>query len=204
MTPKIVNKEAKKMEIIHAAIKVFSEKGMVKAKMADIALEAGIGKGTIYEYFRSKEDVFASGFQIFFQGMQEQIERAINSTMDPVEQLRYLISVSFKSFLQHGSDLAMIMMDFWAEGIRNKDEKILNAVDLRKIYHEFRIMIKAIIENGIKRGVFRNVDSHHVASLLIGALDGIMLQWIMDHKVIDLNKVTESVNDIFINCLYKK
>ena len=204
MTPKIVNKEAKKMEIIHAAIKVFSEKGMVKAKMADIALEAGIGKGTIYEYFRSKEDVFTSGFQIFFQGMQEQIETAINSTTDPVEQLRLLINVSFRSFLHYGSDLAMIMMDFWAEGIRNKDEKILKAIDLRKIYYEFRIIIKAIIDNGIKQGVFRKVDSHHVASLLIGALDGIMLQWIMDHKAIDLTKVTESVNDIFINCLYKK
>ena len=204
MAPKIVDKEAKKIEIIHAAIRVFSEKGMVKAKMADIALEAGIGKGTIYEYFRSKEEVFASGFQIFFQGMQDQLETAISSTSDPVEKLRLLITMSFKSFLQHGSDLAMIMMDFWAEGIRNKDEKILDAVDLRKIYYEFRVIITAIIDNGIKKGVFRKVDSHHVASVLIGALDGIMLQWIMDHEAIDIEKVTESVIDLFINCLYIK
>jgi len=192
------------MEIIHAAIKVFSKKGMVKAKMADIAMEAGIGKGTIYEYFRSKEEVFISGFQMFFQGMQDKIETALNSTTNPVEQLKLLINLSFKSFLQHGSDLAMIMMDFWAEGIRNKDEKILSAIDLRQIYHEFRIIIQAIINNGIDRGVFRKVDSHHVASLLIGSLDGIMLQWIMDHKAIDLEKVTESVIDNFLNGLYKK
>ena len=123
--------------------------------------------------------------------MQDQLETAISSTSDPVEKLRLLITMSFKSFLQHGSDLAMIMMDFWAEGIRNKDEKILDAVDLRKIYYEFRVIITAIIDNGIKKGVFRKVDSHHVASVLIGALDGIMLQWIMDHEVIDIEKVTE-------------
>ena len=204
MAPKIVDKDAKKIEIIHAAVKVFSEKGMVKAKMADIALEAGIGKGTIYEYFRSKEEVFASGFQMFFQGMENQIESALSSTTDPVEQLKLLINLSFKSFLQHGSDLAMIMMDFWAEGIRNKDEKILNSIDLRQIYHEFRIMIQSIINNGIEQGVFRQVDTHNVAALLIGALDGIMLQWIMDHKVIDLEKITDSVIDSFLYGLYKK
>ena len=204
MAPKIVDKDAKKIEIIHAAVKVFSEKGMVKAKMADIALEAGIGKGTIYEYFRSKEEVFASGFQMFFQGMENQIESALSSTTDPVEQLKLLINLSFKSFLQHGSDLAMIMMDFWAEGIRNKDEKILNSIDLRQIYHEFRIMIQSIINNGIEQGVFRQVDTHNVAALLIGALDGIMLQWIMDQKVIDLDKITDSVIDNFLYGLYKK
>ena len=170
MTPRIVDKEAKKIEIIHAAVKVFSTKGMVKAKMADIALEAGIGKGTIYEYFRSKEEVFSSGFTIFFQGMKEQIETAIKSTSDPVEQLRILINVSFKSFLYHGSDIAMIMMDYWAEGIRNKDEKILNSINLRKIYTEFRTMIKIILDNGMNQGVFRKVDSHHVASVLILSL----------------------------------
>lgn len=204
MTPKIVDKEAKKMDIINAAVKVFSTKGMVKAKMADIALEAGVGKGTIYEYFRSKEDVFASGFQIFFQEMQQQIEGAIKSTSDPVEQLRFLINVSFKNFLYHGSDMAMVMMDYWAEGIRNKDENILNAINLRKLYSEFRTIIKTILDNGMREGVFRKVDSHHVASLLIGALDGLMLQWIMDHKIIDLDKATESVIDLFINCLYIK
>jgi len=203
MTPRIVNKEAKKMEIIQAAVKAFSTKGMVKAKMADIAQVAGIGKGTIYEYFRSKEEVFAAGFQIFFQEMKQQIESAIKTTCDPVEQLRLLINVSFKSFLHHGSDIAMIMMDYWAEGIRNKDEKILDAINLRKIYSEFRTMIRTIVDNGMRQGVFRTVDSHHVASVLIGAMDGLMLQWIMDHQDIDLDKATESVMDLFINCLCK-
>ena len=98
----------------------------------------------------------------------------------------------------------MIMMDFWAEGIRNKDEKILDSIDLRQIYHEFRIMIQSIINNGIEQGVFRQVDTHNVAALLIGALDGIMLQWIMDQKVIDLEKITDSVIDNFLYGLYKK
>lgn len=204
MAPKIVDKEEKKIEIIHAAIKIFSEKGMVKAKMADIAIVAGIGKGTIYEYFRSKEEIFAAGFQMFFQGMQDDIEAALQSTTDPVEQLKLLINHSFKGFLHHGSDLAMIMMDFWAEGIRNKDDKILNAINLKQIYHEFRVMIQSILNNGIEQGVFRPVDTHNVASLFIGALDGVMLQWIMDQNVIDLEKITDSVIDNFLYGLCKK
>lgn len=204
MAPKIVDKEAKKLEIIHAAVKVFSKKGMVKAKMADIAETAGIGKGTIYEYFRSKEDIFAAGFKIFFQDMEKEIESALKSTENPVEQLKILIRLSFTGFLQHGAEMAAIMMDFWAEGIRNKDEKILSAIDLKKIYHEYRIIIQSILNNGIEKGIFRQMDTLHTASFLIGALDGVMLQWIMDHNVIDLEKMTDSVIDTVLNGIYAK
>ena len=63
MSPKIIDKEAKKAEILQAAMQVFSRKGVAKTRMADIAVAAGIGKGTIYEYFRSKEEIFAAAFQ---------------------------------------------------------------------------------------------------------------------------------------------
>ena len=59
MAPKIVDKEAKKTQIIIAATQVFSKLGVAKTKMIDIAQAAGIGKGTIYEYFRSKEEIFS-------------------------------------------------------------------------------------------------------------------------------------------------
>ena len=60
--PKIVDKAAKKNEILLAAMRLFAEKGVVNSKMADIAIAAGIGKGTIYEYFRSKEEIFGEAF----------------------------------------------------------------------------------------------------------------------------------------------
>ncbi|MDP6593244.1 MAG: helix-turn-helix domain-containing protein, partial [Candidatus Marinimicrobia bacterium] len=50
----------KRTQIIQAAIKVFARKGLERGKIADVAKEAGIGKGTVYEYFRSKEEIFSA------------------------------------------------------------------------------------------------------------------------------------------------
>ena len=56
-------KEDKQKQIIRAAAEVFAKKGFARTVMADIALQAGIGKGTTYEYFKSKEDLFFAVFQ---------------------------------------------------------------------------------------------------------------------------------------------
>jgi len=186
--PRIVDKDAKKMEILHVAMQVFAQKGVVKTKMIDIATAAGIGKGTIYEYFSSKEDIFKSAFVFFFQSLDDTIQKAIGKTDNPMEQLTLVVEKSFVGILHSEAGFAEIMMDFWAEGVRNKDREVLDTIDLKGIYAGYRKVIKQILDNGIREGVFREVDTTAMASLLIGAMDGIMLQWILDHKAVNIRK----------------
>jgi AcrR family transcriptional regulator len=167
--------------------------------MADIALAAGIGKGTIYEYYRSKEEIFGEAFKLVFDNMEIQLAESIGDTDDPTEKLRRLIDVSLKGFLENTGNLAAIMMDFWAEGIRNKDANIMNLINLEQIYSEYRLMIADILYDGIKKGVFRDVDAPSLAAVIIGALDGIMLQWIINKDVINIAKVSEVIFDTLIN-----
>lgn len=199
MAPKIVDKEVKRMEILHAAIRVFSEKGVAKTKMIDIATAAKIGKGTIYEYFRSKDEVFAGTFTMFFEGMEGMLAEAVQSTDDPKEQLRKIIYASLVDFVKHGGEFIDIMMDFWAESVRNKDENMFEVFNLKKIYSDFRNLIIGILESGITKGIFRPIDSHAMASFLIGALDGLMLQQIMEPGVFDIKKAADAICDGFIN-----
>jgi len=203
MAPKTVNRDAKKMEILQAAIRVFSEKGVAKTKMIDIASAAKIGKGTIYEYFRSKEEVFAGTFSLFFQGMEEMLNEAVQSTNDPEKQLKNMITASLVDFMEHGGEFIDIMMDFWAESVRNKDEDILVVMNFNQLYNEYRGMIISILESGIAQGIFRPIDSHAMASFLIGALDGLMLQQIMEPGIFDMQKVADVICDGFINGLKK-
>ena len=202
--PKIVDKEAKKMEILHAAMKVFSQKGVVKTKMIDIAVAGGVGKGTIYEYFRSKEEIFATAFSYFFENMTTTISSAIEGEKNPLRQLQLLVQKSFDAILHGGDDFPDIMMDFWAEGVRNKNEDVLQTVNLKAMYAEYRKMVKQILENGINNGVFRPIDTQAAASVFIGSFDGIMLQWILDRKEINLPEVTKVLLDSFINGIVKK
>lgn len=202
--PKIVDKQAKKMEILHVSIRVFAQKGVVKTKMIDIATAAGIGKGTIYEYFSSKEDIFKTAFEFFFQSMEQTIREALVKTDDPLKQLQLLVEKTFEGMMHGGENFAEIMMDFWAEGVRNKNREVLDTIDLRGIYSRYRKMIKGILDNGIKQGVFREMDSKMVASVFIGTLDGIMLQWILDHRAINIRKGYQVLLESMIEGIKKK
>ncbi len=202
--PRVVDKEAKKMEILHAAMHVFAKKGVVKTKMIDIATVAGVGKGTIYEYFRSKEEIFLSAFTYFFRTMESMVSDALSKEDDPLKQLELIMTISLDAFMHIGDEFADIMMDFWAEGIRNKNNVVLDAIDLKGLYANYREVIQHILEKGIKEGVLKPMDTESTASVFIAAFDGIMLQWIMDRKAVDLRKIPNVLFDGFIEGIKKR
>lgn len=177
MSPKIVEKETKKQQIVKAAISVFAQKGFNNAKMIDIAKAAAIGKGTIYEYFRSKDEVFLAAFNSFKQETDTEIAKRIFLLTNPKEKLAVFIQASFEVYLK-SADFVEIVFDFWAEGIRERHQQI----DLKQIYDEYRKYIVSILEEGIHAGVFRKMNSNLVASTIFGAMDGLMLQWILNKQ----------------------
>ncbi len=88
MSPKIVDKEKRKEEIALATLEVFAEKGFEATSMSQIAKIVGIGKGTIYEYFESKEEVILSAIKAWVETIQSEVERQMEGIDDPVERLR--------------------------------------------------------------------------------------------------------------------
>ena len=198
MSPKVVDKEAKKKQIITAAIHVFARNGVTKTRMVQIAEAAGIGKGTIYEYFRSKEEIFSSAFNTMFAEMEKRLQQIIASDIGPLEKLRQLIYTSIDFYGHEASDFSAIMMDFWAEGIRTKNEEILHAINLKQIYRDFRQLISLIVKDGIKQGVFKKTDPTAFAAITMAAMDGIFLQIIMEPEIIDHNKIKKVFEDTLL------
>lgn len=203
MAPRVVDKEAKKNEIIFASLKVFSSKGIANAKIADIAAEANVGKGTIYEYFRSKEEIFASAFNSMFADMETRTLQAIDKTDDPLKKLKLLVEITLDYHMQDAGEFAAIMMDFWAEGIRTKNETMLNMINLKHVYTEYRTIISNIITDGMKKKVFNKVDSNSFAAMTVAMLDGIFLQIIMEPDVIDIKKIKKTITDTLFAGLLK-
>ena len=201
--PKIVNKEQKKMEILQSAIYVFAEKGIQKTKMIDIAEKAGIGKGTIYEYFDSKENIFEEAFHSHFGQMELQVTQLAESSSDAVTKLKILMRTTLVDFFIEHGEFAGIMMDFWAEGIRQKDENILGIVNLKDMYTMFRGVVSDILQQGIDEGVFKTMNKFAVASAIIGSFDGLLLQWIVDREAINLDSLTNELLSVLIGGLKK-
>ena len=192
MSPRIVNKDEKKRQIVDAAMKVFAKNGLYNAKMIDIAEAAGIGKGTIYEYFKSKEDIFLEAFNYFMKEMEAQMGVRLFRLTDPSEKLIAIIEVFFDSF-ETFHESTYIMFDFWAEGIRKRDARMEEL--LKNVYYEYRQFLSSILDEGKAKGVFRDLNSHMVASSIVGAMDGLILQWIIFGHDYDVHLArTEFIN----------
>ena len=117
MCPKVIDKKAKRQEILKAAMTVFARKGVAGTKMTDVAESAGIGKGTIYEYFKSKEEIFSEAFQHFLEQMDSIMARRLFRVHDPMEKLKALIAGWFDVMQTVSTDFLEITMESSRKGV---------------------------------------------------------------------------------------
>ncbi len=193
--PIIVDKKEKKAKILDAAIRIFSRQGRRSTKISDIAEEAGIGKGTIYEYFNSKDEVFAASFDHFMMKLEEVIARRLFRTHDPMDKLQVYFASWIEVFEGEHRDYLEIVLDFWAEGIRGRNDTSL--IQLERLYAENIKVLDSILTECVDKGRLKPMDTRLAASILLGALDGLMLQWVLFGDAFDLKKAAE----LFVNTM---
>ena len=201
MTPKIIDKEEKKQQILEAAIRVFAKFGLPNTRMPNIAQAAGIGKGTIYEYFKSKEDLFIAAFNAFVKESNTRIEKQMRKIHDPEEKMRAYFRGWIEIVDSDVMELADIMLDMWAGGIRSTEEK--DKFNLKGMYENYREQIVQILDEGIRQKKFKPMDTTIVSSIIIGTLDGLFIQWIMDRDIFQIREAMETLERIIIDGLTK-
>jgi AcrR family transcriptional regulator len=197
--PKRVDKEKKKEQILKAAIHTFAKLGVSNTKMSDIANATGMGKGTLYEYFRSKDEIFTCTFQLFMKRVEEAVACRFHKVEDPLEKLTAYFDAWIDVFESDYLEYIEIMLDFWAEGFREK--KDFESLDINSLYHESRTMLENILKEGIERGQIKPVDTFLTASILLGSLDGLLVQWVFDKKIFDLKKAVQVFKTMLIDGL---
>jgi TetR/AcrR family transcriptional regulator, repressor for uid operon len=171
----IVDKEKKKKEIIHAARVVFRSKGFYNCSIAQIAREAGIGKGTIYEYFTSKDELFLEVFfDVFDQIMLKMIE-TMDTERRPVKKIK-LFFENMAQFYDEMKDELSLLFEFWGMFSR-QDEKGVIDLNIGNYYMRFVEHFARIFEEGKQRGTIRSkVSSQSAAFMLLALTDGIAFQ----------------------------
>jgi len=200
--PKKVDTDKKKELILSAALEIFSRNGPVKTKMSEIAEEAGIGKGTIYEYYSGKDELFAATFTYHMHRIEEFMSSKLQRVASPLEKLKLYITL-WPEFLK-GSHLETmdIFLHYWAESIRSKHG--IESFNLLQMYEKNRAFLCSLIQECIELNKIRPVDPSLTASIILGSLDGILIQWILDRELYDLDAAADALADIFINGLTNK
>jgi TetR/AcrR family fatty acid metabolism transcriptional regulator len=183
----------KREAILRAAIQVFAHNGYFNSKVADIARQAGIADGTVYLYFKSKEEILHS---VFDRSMEKAIadgKKQLAGITDPREKLRRIALLHLER-LGSDRDLAVVfqvelrgstkfMQEFSAAG-----------------FAEYLGLIRTTFEEGQRAGDFRpDLNAKVMAKILFGALDEMATNWILSKKRYKLAPMADQVLDIFLN-----
>jgi AcrR family transcriptional regulator len=198
MSPRLVDKNKKKKALLMAARRVFARKGFAATKIDDVAREAGIGKGTVYEYFRSKDDIFFA----LYEEMKIELHRRIfelDHALPPREKLHRLVVSALQAF-EHWRDFGYILLDFWA---MHKNGASAN-IRFDEIYDEARSNLSLLIREGIRTGDFKKVNPTDTASALIAIFDGLLLQWIFNPRSFSPRTVADTVFDLICKGIEKR
>jgi TetR/AcrR family fatty acid metabolism transcriptional regulator len=183
----------KREAILRAATKVFARNGYFNSKVADIAQEAGVADGTVYLYFKSKDEILHS---IFDRGMEEAIsegQRQLAEIGDPREKLRRVAHLHLER-MGADRDLAVV---FQVE-LRGSTKFMEEFSGGR--FAEYLGMIRAIFEEGQNSGVFRkDLNTKILAKVFFGALDEMATNWILSRKRYKLAPLADQVLDILLN-----
>jgi TetR/AcrR family fatty acid metabolism transcriptional regulator len=182
----------KREAILRAAIKVFASKGFFNSKVADIAGEAGVADGTVYLYFKNKDDILHS---IFDRAMAEFIaegKKELAGLGSPEARLKRIAELHLER-LGDDRDLAVVfqvelrgstkfMQEFSASG-----------------FAEYLDIIRQTFAEGQKAGVFRNDMKPVVcAKILYGALDEMVTNWVLSSKSYPLAPMAGEVLKVFL------
>ena len=180
-------KEEKRGLIIGAAAKVFARRGFASTLMAEIAIEAGIGKGTLYEYFDSKEDLFFAVFEWFVKATEAEAKVSISALGGSASERLGALSDSLMSSWAQMEDMYSLVMEFWSASASSQMRERFKQA-FKNGYSDFRQIVSTLIREGIERGEFQpHVDIESVAAALVGTWDALLLQaWFDD----DFNPLT--------------
>jgi TetR/AcrR family fatty acid metabolism transcriptional regulator len=187
----------KRILITEAAIEVFADKGFHQARISDIAKRAGVADGTIYLYFKNKEDLLLSIFEEKMDELLAGLGEALESTDDPIERIRRFARFHFGQVRDHRSAAEVLQVEL------RLSNKFLKEYRPEKLWAYLGVFGQ-IIREGQSRGIFRSdVDPFIGMWSFFGALDELAMQWVLSRRAdrFPLDLAADQVADVFIRGL---
>ena len=196
--PPKLDRTDKRDALLRAAIDTFAARGFFNAQVADVARSAGVAAGTVYLYFRGKDDLLIS---IFERTMKEAIadgRRSVDALTDPVERLREIARLHLGRL---GRDRALAVVFQVELRQSTKFMERFSSTQLR----EYLGIIRSVIADGQARGVFRGAISPTLAAkLFFGALDEMATNWILSRRKYTLASEADAIVELFVGGLAQR
>ncbi len=166
----------KRFRILRAAVKVFAKNGFHNSRISEIAREAEVASGTIYLYFRNKDDILINVFEESLDDIIRDMEKELGATDDPRLRVKLFIRRHLKLMKEHRELAEVLQVEL------RQSYKFMKEYE-PKHWIKYLNIIARIFKEGQEKGLFREDLSLGVTKrALFGALDEIALHWVLTKK----------------------
>ncbi len=188
--------EIRRNQILDAATKVFVRLGFQHARMDDIVEEFGLSKGTLYWYFKSKEDIINAILRRLFTGELENLGSLLQAEGTVSERLMQLTNNRVIGMKQM-PDLVPIIFEFYAVAVHQQWVKQF----IGEYFKHFRGLLEDLINQGIDRGEFHPVNAAETAISFASMYEGLTIHWLMEPEAVQWDILSENSIPMLLNGL---
>lgn len=180
-------------QIVDAAVIVIAENGYHQAQVSKIAKEAGVADGTIYLYFKNKEDILISVFREKMAIFVNNVEVILKQDIDTSEKLFRLIDSHFR-ILHEDRHLAIVTQ----LELRQSNKEL--RLRINEVLKEYLMLLDAILKEGIVNGALdEGLDIRLARQMVFGTIDETITSWVMNDQKYDLMKLSPEVHRLIMN-----
>ncbi|ETR69122.1 MAG: TetR/AcrR family transcriptional regulator, fatty acid metabolism regulator protein [Candidatus Magnetoglobus multicellularis str. Araruama] len=191
-----MNKNTKNNEkyhrILDAAVKIFAEQGFHNSTISQIAREAGVADGTIYLYFKNKQDILFQFFAYKTRLVFDHFKEAVDKESNAIDKLRCLIRIHFEEF-QRDRNMAEVYRMETRQSHRQMESQIK---EMTKMYLD---LISSIVEQGQEEATMRqDIFLALVKRFILGAVEEVINVWVISGGKYDLLSQADPLVDLFL------
>jgi len=177
--------------IFHAVVK----KGYANCTITDISEAANLSRGILHYYYKNKKEMLLALMTSLGNTHYEGLSHIMGETEDVREKLKSIVRFHYMDESKSFHDTAGVWVEFWGQAPHDPEVREL----IRTIQARLRERIADLILEGIAQGVFRKVDPHHTASVIMSMMQGPTLQWNVDRKAVKIRTLARILEE-FIAC----
>jgi Transcriptional regulator len=182
--------EVRRNQLTKAAYKVVSRKGYYNFTVRDIAKEAGLSTGLVHYYFKNKDDLLVSVLRVMNENLSFYLAKALEQTDDPKEKLIIFMDEAFH-LVEREKEYFHVLIDFWTQINHNERMRKANI----KLYQAYRTECAKIIQEGIEKKAFKNVDVQYTATMIVAFVQGLIIQYIIDPNAFDYSEYNKKIKE---------
>lgn len=191
-------KRPKYMQIIDAAVEVIAENGYHQSQVSKIAKQAGVADGTIYLYFKNKEDILISLFKEKMGQFIVRMEEDIKEKATVKEKLALVISKHF-SLLAGDHNLAIVTQ------LELRQSNLELRQKINEILKGYLNILDGILTEGIQSGELKEgLDVRLARQMIFGTIDETVTTWVMNDQKYDLAALSDSVLELLVSGIHNK